>query len=82
MVLALNTLSYSALSVAGGGHFLAETGRRLAPIGRALAALFSQTDILVPLTIAGAACVAVLWWMRPRGAEDRTGVRHVSVLGF
>jgi hypothetical protein len=82
MVLALNTLSYSALSVAGGGHFLAETGRRLAPIGRALAALFSQTDILVPLTIAGAACVAVLWWMRPRGAEDRKGVRHVSVLGF
>ena len=82
MVFALNALSFSALSLAGGGQMLTATGRRLAPIGRALAALFSQTDIVVPLTIATAACVAVLWWMRPRGAEARKGVRHVSVLGF
>jgi anti-sigma factor RsiW len=82
MVFTLNALSFSALSLAGGGQFLTATGRRLAPIGRALAALFSQTDILVPLTIAAAACVAVLWWMRPRGAEVRKGVRHLSLLGF
>jgi hypothetical protein len=82
MVFALNALSFSALSLAGGGQMLTATGRRLAPIGRALAALFSQSDIVVPLTIATAACVAVLWWMRPRGAEARKGVRHVSVLGF
>lgn len=82
MVFALNALSFSALSLAGGGQWLTATGRRVAPIGRALAALFSQSDIVVPLTIAAAACVAVLWWMRPRGAEARKGVRHVSVLGF
>jgi glutathione S-transferase len=82
MVFTLNALSFSALSLAGGGQMITATGRRLAPIGRALAALFSQSDIVVPLTIATAACVAVLWWMRPRGAEARKGVRHVSVLGF
>jgi anti-sigma factor RsiW len=82
MVFALNALSFSALSLAGGEQWITAAGRRLAPIGRALAALFSQTDILVPLTIAGAACVAVLWWMRPRGAEARKGIRHVGVLGF
>jgi hypothetical protein len=82
MVFALNALSFSALSLAGGEQWLAAAGRRVAPLGRACAALFSQTDILVPLTIAAAACVAVLWWMRPRGAEARKGIRHVGVLGF
>lgn len=82
MVFALNALSFSALSLAGGEQWLNAAGRRLAPIGRAFAALFSQTDVLVPLTIAGAACLAVLWWMRPRGTEARKGVRHVGVLGF
>ena len=82
MVFALNALSFSALSLAGGEQWLAAAGRRVAPIGRAFAALFSQTDVLVPLMVAGAACVAVLWWMRPRGAEARKGMRHVGVLGF
>ena len=82
MVFALNALSFSALSLAGGEQWLAAAGRRVAPIGRALGALFSQTDVLVPLMVAGAACVAVLWWMRPRGAEARKGMRHVGVLGF
>lgn len=82
MVFALNALSFSALSLAGGEQWLAAAGRRLAPFGRAFAALFSQTDILVPLTIAGAACVAVLWWMRPHAAEVRKGVRHLGLLGF
>jgi len=82
MVFALNALSFSALSLAGGEQWLAAASRRVAPIGRALSALFSQTDVLVPLMVAGAACVAVLWWMRPRGAEARKGMRHVGVLGF
>lgn len=82
MVLGLNALSFSALSLAGGEQWLAAAGRRVAPIGRAFGALFSQTDVLVPLMVAGAACVAVLWWMRPRGAEARKGIRHVGVLGF
>jgi Putative zinc-finger len=82
MVFALNTLSFSALSLAGGEQWLAAAGRRLAPFGRALAALFSQVDILVPVTIACAACVAVLWWMRPHAAEARKGVHHVGLLGF
>ena len=82
MVFGLNALSFSALSLAGGEQWLAAAGRRVAPIGRAFGALFSQTDVLVPLMVAGAACVAVLWWMRPRGAEARKGIRHVGVLGF
>ena len=82
MVFSLNALSFSALSLAGGEQWLAAAGRRLAPIGRALGALFSQTDVLVPLTIAGAACVAVLWWMRPHAAEVQKGVRHLGLLGF
>lgn len=82
MVFALNALSFSALSLAGSAQWLAAAGERLAPIGRALASLFSQSDIVVPLSIAVAACAAVLWWMRPRGAENQKGVRHVGVLGF
>ena len=82
MVFALNALSFSVLSLAGSGRLLAEAGDRLAPLGRALGALFSQTAIVLPLSIAAAACVGVLWWMRPRGAEDGKGVRHVGVLGF
>ena len=82
MVFALNALSFSALSLVGGEQWLAAVGRRFAPFGRAFAALFSQTDILVPLMIAGATCIAVLWWMRPRAAQARKGVRHVGVLGF
>lgn len=82
MVFCLNALSFSALSLAGGEQWLTTAGRRVAPIGRALAALFSQTSVVVPLLIAAAACMAVLWWMRPRGAEVRKGIRHVSLLGF
>ena len=82
MVFALNALSFSVLGLAGSGRMLVEAGERLKPIGRALAALFSQTAIVLPLTIAVAACAAVLWWMRPRGAEDRKGGRHLGVLGF
>ena len=82
MVFGLNALSFSALSLAGGEQWLEAAGRRVAPFGRAFAALFSQTTILVPVTIACAACVAVLWWMRPRAAEARKGVRHLGLLGF
>ena len=82
MIFTLNALSFSALSLAGGGQWLSETGKRLAPFGRALAALLSHTDVVVPLTIAVAACGVVLWWMRPRDAEARKGIRHVNVLGF
>jgi anti-sigma factor RsiW len=82
MVFALNALSFSALSLAGGEQWLAAAGRRLAPIGRAFAALFSQADILLPLAIAGVTCIAVLWWMRPHRAEARKEVRHVGLLGF
>ncbi|HEY2954257.1 MAG TPA: zf-HC2 domain-containing protein [Candidatus Eisenbacteria bacterium] len=82
LVFALNAVSFSVVSLAGSGRLLAETGQRLLPIGRAIAALFSQTAIVVPLTIAVGACAAVLWWMRPRGTEVRNGMRHVGILGF
>ena len=61
MVFVLNAMSFSAVSLAGSGEWLAATGKRVAPFGRALAALLSQDAILVPLTIAIAACVVVLW---------------------
>jgi hypothetical protein len=82
MVFALNALSVSVLSLAGSGQWLMAAGERLAPLGRALTALFSRPEILAPLSIAVAGCVALLWWMRPRDAESRKGVRHVGVLGF
>jgi anti-sigma factor RsiW len=82
MVFALNALSVAALSLAGAEQWLESVVRRLAPFARALAALFSQTGIAVPFLVAGATCVFVLWWMRPRGAEGRKGIRHVGVLGF
>jgi len=82
MVIALNALSFSVVGLAESGRLLAEAGERLKPFGRALAALFSQTAIVLPLTIAAAACIAVLWWMRPREADDGKGIRHVGVLGF
>lgn len=82
MVFVLNALSFTAVSLAGTGEWFLALGKRIAPFGRALAALLSQTSILIPLSIAVAACVALLWWMRPRGAEARNGIRHVGLLGF
>ncbi len=82
MMFGLNALSFTVLSFAGGERLLASVGERLAPIGRALAVLFSQPAVTVPLSIAVAACAVVLWWMRPRKAGAGRGGHHVSVLGF
>jgi len=82
LVVALNVLSFLALSLAGGGRVASQVTERLAPIGRALSALFSQTAITIPISIAVAACVLVLWWMRPREAQAGKKGRHVALLGF
>ena len=82
MIFVLNALSFSVLSVAEGGRLLEATAERLAPLARATSALLSHTSISVPLTVAVAACAAVLWWMRPRGRDSGKEVGHVGVLGF
>jgi len=82
MIFTLNALTFSVLSVAEGGRLLEATCERLAPLARATGALLSHTSISLPLTVAVAACAAVLWWMRARGRHSEREVGHVGVLGF
>jgi hypothetical protein len=82
LIFLLNALSFSVLSIAEGGRLLEGVGQRLAPLARAISALLSHTSIGVPLSVAVAACVVLLWWMRPREHTSRKEIGHVGVLGF
>jgi hypothetical protein len=78
----LNALGTSVVHLADGLRWMRVAGERLAPVSRALEAVLGQPGIVLTAWAAAAACVALLWWMRPRPAPAVREVRHVSVLGF
>ena len=81
-IFTLNAGSSALLDLASGWGVISEAGVRIAPFGRALATVLGRSGVGITLSLAGLACVALLWWMRPR--QDRRGgrMRHVGVLGF
>jgi anti-sigma factor RsiW len=78
----LNLLGASAVRIADGWSLLHAVGVRLAPLTRALLAVLAQPGIAWAMGAAAAACVALLWWMRPRTSAVAREVHHVGVLGF
>jgi predicted anti-sigma-YlaC factor YlaD len=52
------------------------------PVARALTRPLADPTLGGIGAAAMAACVLLLWWMRPRAGEAREGVRNVSLLGF
>jgi ferric-dicitrate binding protein FerR (iron transport regulator) len=81
-IFTLNAGSSALLDLAGGWGLISATGVRLAPLGRALATVFGSSGVGLTLSLAGLACVALLWWMRPRRDGRGGRMRHVGVLGF
>ena len=82
LAFALNALGFAVLSLANGWGLLSAAGQRLAPFSRALSTLLSHPEIEAALPLAAAACVALLWWMRPHEKHPGKGIQHVGVLGF
>jgi hypothetical protein len=82
LVLTLDALSFSLLSVAGGFGLMRSLGERLSPLIRAANALFVHPGMAITLTVALLACALLLWWMRPRDRSVREGIGHVGLLGF
>jgi anti-sigma factor RsiW len=78
----LDTLGASAVHLADGWGWLHAAAARLAPLTRALAAVFSQPDIGLAVWAATAVCAALLWWMRPRPSPAVRRVHHVGFLGY
>jgi hypothetical protein len=81
VLLVPRTLGFVLLHLTGGWNALGEALQRFVPFLRALDALMAQSGILVTLGAALAACVVLLWWMRPREARAHKEIRHV-LLGF
>lgn len=83
MFFALNTVAFTVVSLVNGWGLVAAASERLAPLGRALGALLSNGAVQIALVTAAAACIALVWWIRPpRGKRTSGEVRHVGVLGF
>ena len=82
LIFVLNMLTFAIMSLANGWGLVTAAGQRLVPLTRALVSLFSNPGIQAALALAGAACVALLWWMRPREKRTTEEVRRVGVLGF
>ena len=78
----LNALGTSAVRLADGWGLLHAVGTRLAPVTRALGAVVAEPAVALAAWSAAAACVALLWWMRPRSSAAAREVHHVGVLGF
>lgn len=73
----------AVLGIAGGIDAMATTGERLAPIGRALYAVWTTPSFAAALLTAFAACAALLWWLRPLPARRRRpGPTDVGILSF
>ena len=82
LLLSINALAFAVAGLADGWGFMSMLGQRLAPFVRVLSSLLSHPGIETLLGLAAAACVGVLWWMRPHGQGPHKGARHVGVLGI
>lgn len=83
-----NTLGSAAVGLVNGWNLLAETGGRFEPFLRAFATLLTAPTVEIAAWTAGAACVALLWWMRMAPAGERArrrgghSGRGLGIVGF
>ena len=83
LIFTLNAISFTVIGLANGWGLVSAIGTKLAPFGRALAALLAMPGLEAALWLAAAACAGLLWWMRPRDPRRSSrGIRHVGLLGF
>ena len=82
VALVLNTMSLVSIGLLDGLGLINAFGQRLAPLGRALGALLSQSPIGVTVFVAALASVMLLWWMRPREARSHKRIGPLGLVGF
>ena len=82
MLFAFQMVARSWLDLLDGWVLLERFAGRLSPVFRALARPLADPTLALITVAAALACVAVLWWMRPRGAGAGEEIRNVSLLGF
>ena len=82
LTLALHATSFVAIRLAEGWGLVNALGERLAPLGRALAALFSHGAVSASCIVAIVACALLLGWMRSKESRSSRGVPHVGLLGI
>ena len=80
--LALNSLTWVALRVAGLGEWLNLVATKVAPVVRGIGAVAGEPAVALTLTAAALVSCGVIWWMRPRQRAAGEEVRHVAILGF
>ena len=80
----VNVTSFLALQLASGWGLVSSVGSRISPLLRALFATMDQPAIQIVFVLSAAACIGVLWWLRPRSGSGRNdrGMPHVGLLGF
>jgi hypothetical protein len=78
----LNSVSSTLLDLASGWGLVSAVGARLAPLGRALAAVAQHPSVMLAIWLAALACAALVWWIRPRRPGRGGRMRHVAVLAF
>ena len=79
---ALDALTATALRVQHGLGLLEVLGGWLVPVARAVGLLATDPRVAASLWAAVAACVLLLWWMRPRQIRVAGRNRHVGILAF
>jgi predicted anti-sigma-YlaC factor YlaD len=79
---ALDALTATALRVQHGLGLLELLGGWLVPVARAVGLMATDPRVAASLWAAIAACVFLLWWMRPRQIRVAGGNRHVGILAF
>jgi len=78
----LHTLVAATLRFGDGWGQLGTFAERLAPLAHAAAVTLAQPVLAGTLLAAVASTIAVLRWMRPRGAGSQGGLEHVDLAGF
>jgi len=85
---AFNLLGFAAVGLVDGWGLLAAAGGKLEPFLRAFGTVIASPSIEVAAWMAGAACVALLWWMRMEPAGEpvrrrgRPSGRPLGIVGF
>jgi len=79
---AFQVLTRSWLQLMDGWAFLAEVGRWVAPVARALARPWTEPMLAAIAVAAILTCAGVLWWMRPGRRTVTEEIRNVSLVGF
>jgi anti-sigma factor RsiW len=81
LVFVLESIAFSARTVAGAWGAALAALEWFAPIGRAFSPWLAHPSVRVAAPSAALACAAVVWWMRTREARESESSNHVAILG-